>query len=97
MHSRFAEAFHSIFTVYTDLVCSVMNAVPPVPPRSLVIPQEMYANDRFVSLIPAIIRSFRQAPDVDAWRFVRRRFVLRITRVRGAFVLTEEEGQEDDG
>ena len=94
MHSRFAEAFHSIFTAYTDLVCSAMNVVPP---RSLVIPEEMYVNDRFVSLIPAIIRSFRQAPDVNAWRFVRRRFVLRITRVGGVFVLTEEEGQEDDG
>ena len=94
MHSRFAEAFHTVFAAYKDLVCSIMNVVPP---RSLVIPEEMYVSDSFVLLIPAIIRSFRRAPDVDAWRFVRRRFVLRITRVDGVFVLTEEEGQEDDG
>ena len=91
MHSRFVEAFHSVFAAYKDLVCTIMNVAPP---RSLVIPEEMYVSNTFVMLIPAIIRSFRQAPDVAAWRFVRRRSVLRITRVDDVFVLTEEEGQE---
>ena len=75
---------------------SVINGVPAVPRRSLVIPEDMYQTDEFLTRLPRIIKSFNDARDKRSWLFVTHRYMLKVAEVNGSWVLEEAEGCEID-